>query len=805
MATREFNEAYAGEYLNRVAFPLGGIGAGMVCLEGTGALSHFSLRHKPDLFNEPLVFSALSIRGPHPSARVLEGPVPRWKAYGYPGAANGMGGRTYGLPRFAEAQFLARFPFAHIALKDPSVPLECRITAWSPFVPGDADASSMPVAALEYAFRNSSGQVVDALYTFNAANFLAADRGEKGAKASDGGFMLWQSGMQDAPQLQACFTASLLDDRALVNLRWFRGGWFDPLTMLWRQLASGHLQPEPEYTEGSPSPGASLGVPFTLQPGEEKRVRLLLSWYVPVSEERQGKDEAPSGCGCGCACAPKETYRPWYAERFKDGCELAGYWRDNCSRLREESKAFSDCLFDTTLPPEVVEAVAANLSILKSPTVLRQADGRLWCWEGCHDNQGCCAGSCTHVWNYAQALPHLFPSLERTLRETEFGVSQDERGHQNFRSSLPIRQPGHDFHAAADGQLGGVMKVFREWRISGATGWLRSLWPQVKKSLDYCISTWDPDHTGLVREPHHNTYDIEFWGPDGLCSSFYLGALKAATIMAEALREDAAEYATLLQRGRAAMEQELFNGEFFFQKVQWEELRADAPYDDPGYSPEAREILRKEGPKYQYGAGCLSDGILGAWIGAMCGLTDLVAPDKVKSTLQSIFRYNFQEDLSQHANTQRPTYAFGTEGGLIACTWPKGDRPALPFPYADEVWTGMEYQVASHLMMCGCVDEGLAIVRAARRRYDGRWRDPFDEYECGHYYARAMSSYGLIQGLTGARYDAVEKTLYLSPSIKGDFRAFLAVDGGYGTAGMKDGKPFLEVKRGRIEVSRIIC
>jgi hypothetical protein len=125
--------------------------------------------------------------------------------------------------------------------------------------------------------------------------------------------------------------------------------------------------------------------------------------------------------------------------------------------------------------------VAANLTILKSPTVLRQKDGKLWAWEGCHDLGGCCHGSCTHVWNYAQAIPHLFPALERSLRETEFTDNQNEEGHQTFRATLPIRKNEHGFHAAADGQLGGIMKIHRDWKISGDNEWLGKLWPKVKK------------------------------------------------------------------------------------------------------------------------------------------------------------------------------------------------------------------------------------------------------------------------------------------------------------------------------------
>jgi uncharacterized protein (DUF608 family) len=344
------------------------------------------------------------------------------------------------------------------------------------------------------------------------------------------------------------------------------------------------------------------------------------------------------------------------------------------------------------------------------------------------------------------------------------------------------------------------MKVYREWRISGDTQWLRKLWPQVRQSLDYCIATWDPDHTGMLMEPHHNTYDIEFWGPDGMCTSFYLGALKAASEMGRALGDEQPLYGELLEKGRKAMETELFDGEYFFQKVMWEGLHTSPPRYD---TPESNRLLEREGPKYQYGTGCLSDGVLGAWIGKVCGVPEFLDRGKVRSHLKAVHRYNFRKDLSGHANPQRPGYAFGTEGGLLLCSWPKGGQLSLPFVYANEVWTGIEYQVASHLMLEGMVKEGLEIVRECRKRYDGRFRNPFNEYECGHWYARAMASYGLLQGLSGARYDAVERVLYLHPSIRGDFRCFIATAGGYGTVGVRDGKPFLEVRSGEIPVKRI--
>jgi len=230
----------------------------------------------------------------------------------------------------------------------------------------------------------------------------------------------------------------------------------------------------------------------------------------------------------------------------------------------------------------------------------------------------------------------------------------------------------------------------------------------------------------------------------------------------------------------------------------------DTSASGPGYSHVVK-TLNEQGPKYQYGTGCISDGVLGFWLAEMCGLNgNIVDRAKIQSTLKAIHKYNLKDDLSDHANPQRPSYALGHEGGLLLCTWPKGGEPFLPFVYSNEVWTGIEYQVASHLMAQGLIEEGLEIVRTCRDRYDGVVRNPFNEYECGHWYARAMASYGLIQGLTGVRYDAVDKTLYIDSKVGNDFRSFLSTATGFGVVGLKDGKPFVDVRKGRIAVDRTI-
>ena len=803
--------------IDRIAFPLGGIGAGMYCLDGNASFSHFSLYHKPDVFNKPNFFGAIVIKGKSNIAKLLEGPLPRIEIFGNPGSGSGGFGSYIGLPRFEKASFKGRFPFASTILEDDEIPLKVKVRAWSPFIPNDEDNSSLPLAGIEYTFENETNKTIEACFSFNTENFLRKKlpgswenyyEGNK-IESSDQGFTLKQAGVEEHPEYEASFSIACDDEALVVDHAWFRGGWFDSLTVLWKNFKNFSWK---SNSEKKNSVGASLFVPFKLNPGEKKLIKLRTAWNVPTSILNVGNVDTTKSCdpSSGC-CSTGKHYKPWYATKYDSIEELSIYWKENYASLRQRSQLFSNTFFDTTIPDVVIEAVSANLSILKSPTVLRLSNGCLWGWEGCHDSgKGCCEGSCTHVWNYAQALPHLFPSLERSLRETEFFVNQDEEGHQVFRSTLPVKTPVHDFYAAADGQMGGIIKVYRDWKISGDKDWLKRIWPKVKNSMVYCTNTWDPGQKGVIEEPHHNTYDIEFWGPDGMHNTIYLASLLASIEMGQFLNDDVSDFKLLAKKCRAFLESELFNGEYFIQIIKTEGLKSPAPLEmaEKGYrlnySEEALNLLKSEGPKYQYGDGCLSDGIIGAWFAQMAGLGEIINIDKTKSHLLSIHNNNFRKDLSDHANPQRPTYAIGHEAGLLLCSWPKGTSLTLPFVYSNEVWTGIEYQVASHLFCEGMVDEGLEIVFGVRSRYNGVIRNPFNEYECGHFYARAMSSYGLLFGLTGVRYDAVEKTLYIDSKIGNNFKSFISTAFGYGSVGLSDGSPFLNIAEGNIPVDKCV-
>jgi uncharacterized protein (DUF608 family) len=802
----------------QIAMPLGGIGAGCICLNGYGGVQDFSIRNRPGNSQLPDThgsrdgaFALLHVKGRKLVTRLVEGPLPREKVYNFGLQGNGARGAGYhGLPRFEKCSFKGEYPFGTVKLSDPAVPLRVTVTGWSPLIPLDDRSSGLPCAILEYELKNPTRRRQEFTFSYHMSDLAGGGpkvkRGTHNTPIANAG-VFFRNGEAPASDGFGSAAFAMLGQRAKVKAAWFRGGWFDAISALWREVSTDTFKTDDGRNA---SGGGSAMISGSLGPGESMTVPVVIAWHFPNI-----RDAACGSVGGCCDDDKAKVWHPYYASQWADAREVIGHVRDHYGELRSGTQAFHDALFGSTLPAHVLDAVSANLGIMKSPTVLRDADTGLWAWEGCHCESGCCSGSCTHVWNYAQAFPHLFPALERTFRERELMESMNRAGHVTFRNPQPGGKVGHGFHAAADGQLGGILKVYREWQISGDRAWLKRMYKRTKRSLDYCIGAWDPRGRGVLEEPHHNTYDIEFWGPDGMCSSIYIGALCAMAEIERELGHDdqAGRYAALAKKGAAALDGKLFNGDYYIQKTTTRGLR-DTSFTKQMAKVNAKssaedKLLKREGPKYQYGTGCLSDGVIGAWMAALYGVKTPLRRANVRKHLRSIFKQNFRADLWEHANPQRPGYALGHEAGLLLCSWPRGGKPTLPFPYSDEVWTGFEYQVASHMIAEGLVDEALCIVKAARDRYDGKTRNPWNEYECGSYYARAMSSYALLTELAGFRYSAATHTLWFDPKIDaGDFRTFFSTATGWGVLRQKvsrgKGTLTIDLRRGELILKRIV-
>ncbi len=854
MTKSDFSSAsqrtFSGTQLAEIAFPLGGLGTGTISLGGRGNLRDF------EIFNRPAKGNVLAqthfalwakASGESPVARLLEGQAP-------PPYRSGFGeapAQLLGVARFAQATFHGEYPVATLELADPAVPVCATLRAWNPFIPLNVHDSALPVAIFEWTFSNLTEQPVEISLAASLGSPLTKKHAE-GRESAEGAVNAYRdtgaargvflSHPEADPADPATGTMALSTCWADIDVltHWYRGGWWDGAHLFWDTFAaSGRLQTLLAAEPVPPGRGGdvcSLALHAVVPAGGSVTLPVLISWHFPKMDNpwRGAPDDA---------YPVLETY---VGAHFADAWAVAEYVIAHAERLRVETERWRQIVFGSTLPSEVLEAITSQASIMRTPTCFLLADGNFFGWEGCADKSGCCHGNCTHVWNYEQAVAFLFPQLERTMRRTEFLYNTRETGNMAFRTQLPPGSKLTDFKPCADGQMGTIIQVYRDWQLSGDDAFLREIWPGVRRALEYAWtmtpeliaagaerqpsgggkhiidSLWDPDKDGVIEGEQHNTYDIEFFGPNTMCTAMYLGALHAGEAIARYLgeQEKADEYRALYDNGRRKVDAELWNGEYYIQQVKVidgvtvpevlkspESSGCGAECDCKKRLGSKPKVLESDGamPKYQYGDGCLSDQLLGQWAAHVAGLGYLLDPDKVRTAVKSIFTHNFRDPIGGFSNVQR-VYALNDEAGLLLCSWPHGNRPTLPFVYCDEVWTGIEYQVAAHLIYEGWIDEGLTIVHAIAGRYDGHHRNPWNQVECGHHYARAMASWSVKLALDGFSYSLPEGRLGFAPKLNAaDFRTLWTTGAGWGEYSQQtaDGLFRLKVSYGTLSLRRL--
>ena len=759
-------------FARAAAFPLGGIGTGNVSVGARGELRDWELFNHPNKGGQlPNTFFAIRAQAgtAAPVTRVLEGrrPPPHDLPSGYPSAT------AAGLPRLAAATMRGEYPLVTVEFTDPHLPVQVQLEAFTPLIPLNPDDSGLPCAVLTYTLTNTSSDPVALTLVGSISNPVGGMGSSRG-----GGLGLNVNEYRDEADLRGLFLYSqrfLPDDlnhgnvalvtthpEVTVKRAWFRGAWFDFLQEFWDDLSSDGRLDDLGYdtpSETGRTDTGSLGLIDTLAPGGRKAYRFLLTWHFP---NRANSWANRPGAG---------LVRNRYAVRFSDAWKVARYLVEQWPRLEGETRRFHAALFGSTFPSAVLEAVSANIVVLRSLTCFWLADGGFFAYEGYGDQAGCCEGTCTHVWSYAQTVAYLFPSLEREMRRIEFVVETEADGYMSFRACKTFGERPAPEHwgdqkpeAASDGQIGSIIRTYREWLLSGDRAWLETVWPGVKRALNYARNQWDPDDDGLLDGQQFNTYDIDFYGPNPLSGIYYLAGLRAVEELAGIMGEQelAQRCHDTFTRGARHLDALLWNGEYYVQHL--ENVNAH---------------------KYQLGRGCLSDQLLGQLHARLLGLGDLLPAEHVHTALKAIFTYNFKRDFSEHVNCQR-TYVLNDEAGLLLCTWPTGGRPRFPFVYSDEVWTGIEYQVAAHLIYEGWVAEGLEIVKAVRDRHDGVRRNPWNEVECGQHYARSMSSWAVLLALSGFHCDVSRGEMSFAPVMAGAtetnmFRTFWSCGRGWGT------------------------
>ncbi len=768
--------SYDQDHLRQIGLPLGGIGTGVVSLGGRGNLHDWEIVNRPakgfDLQQTFFSLYTKSVDG-RKTATALEGVIP-------PADYEGARGATvpnHGLPRFRECRFDAAYPFGTVTLNDADVPLRAELHAFNPLIPTDSENSGIPVAILRFVLTNESNADIEAAICGSLNNFIGSD-GTSGQpkdnrnryRQADGlaGVFMESAGVdRAAPQWGTLALTTPLppsippsqwgeaQQEGSISHRtaWANYSWGDSLLDFWDDF-SDDGQLEERERDGVDNPTGSLCVSLDVPANGAAEVAFFLSWHFPnrVTWKETGSNHPHSPNQQGAIIGN------YYTTRYADAWDAAAYTAKNLDWLEAETRAFVDAICESDLPAVVKEAALFNLSTLRSQTVFRTPDGFMFGWEGCDDTAGCCFGSCTHVWNYEQATAFLFGGLALGMREVEFNHATRNDGGMSFRIELPLEQAQSWSLAAADGQMGCIMKLYRDWQLSGDDERLRAMWEKARKALEFCWlpGGWDADKDGVMEGCQHNTMDVEYYGPNPQMGIWYLGALRAMEEMARAMGDDdiAEDCRRLYDNGSAWIDANLFNGDYYEHEIR-PATGVDAVLgmlmSDMGAADPTQPVL-------QLGAGCLVDQLVGQLLAHVCGLGYLLEADKVKRALDSIMRYNFQESMYGHFNHMR-SYVLNEESALLMATYPRGERPARPFPYYNEVMTGFEYTAAIGMLYEGDIDNGLKCIAAIRDRYDGRKRNPFDEAECGHHYARAMVSWAAILALTGFHYSAVDGTI----------------------------------------------
>ncbi|GAB3127138.1 GH116 family glycosyl-hydrolase [Glaciibacter psychrotolerans] len=802
------------------AFPLGGIGTGNVSLGARGELRDWEFENLPDKGRRnPYSFFAIHAApaGGTAVTRVLEA-----RLTGRHDADAGYAfDQLAGLPRLDSAMLHGEYPVVDIDFADAALPVEVTLHGFTPFVPLDPDASGIPAAVLRYRVTNPG--VVPVVVTIAGSVTHTAGRGEGpwGMRAmqtvgwrEEGAVRGLDFGIDLPPDDHGYGTLSLTttDTATTAKPQWVTSYWPDGARLFWNDLAAdGLLDPEPRLTledrprglfaELDADPDAaplseaemmaklprirtgSLGIVHTVAPGESQDFEFVLAWSFP--NRRRGWK------GHIVLADPNadDVVQNHYATLWPDAWAAATHLHTHLPALEKDTDAFVEALYGGSIDPVLSEAIGANVAavrsttgfVVESPTPELGAGPVFAAWEGSFDHGGSCEGTCTHVWSYAQTLAWLFPSLERSARRAEFLLETDETGAQKFRGNRVFGGPSWFMGPAVDGQLGTLLRLHREWRFSGDEGFLAELWPAASASLDYAIREWDRDGDGLLDGELHNTYDIEFHGTEPLANGLFLAALRAGARMATHVGETerAADWNGRADRVAAGMDEILWNGEYYRQVI-----------DDP------------DEHRYQYGDGVLSDQLLGQFHAFVGGLGYLLPKNNVDSALASIVTHNHRADLSRQESTQR-VYALNDEGGLLLASWPTGGRPAIPFVYSDEVWTGVEHQLAASLLFAGRVDDALTIERALRSRYDGEHRSPWNEIECGNHYARSLASWGLLLGVTGVQWDAPTRALSFAPAVSGPFRSLFTTGSGWGRVEIDAGDLTLHLDGGSIDIDEL--
>jgi uncharacterized protein (DUF608 family) len=804
--------SYLDADLRCIAMPLGGIGTGHLCICGDGSLRQWQISNNiQHVAYVPFGFFALRVEESwsKQAARILMTddfwnepsyePAPLVSDHFVPFEHQ----RAFaGFPLVEGTRFTGEYPVAQIEYSLGDWPVACELTAWSPLVPFDSESSGMPVAIFDFEIRSRAPRPISVSLLGSLQNLVGWDGRSpiRGVSNQSYGNNVNRSSRVGAMSSIEMFNLGLTRDHphngelvlgcdgknVTACAQW------NSLPALWEDFfADGKIEPSAIDTPSLAMTtwNGSLCEKRSIEPGERMRVRFVYAWRFPNRYVDFAQKEE---------IVPRDHSRFYlgneYAKRFPTATAVIKQLQSR-PNLDEETMAYRSAFYDSNLPYHLIDAISANSSTFRTSICMRTEDGHFYGFEGgCGASAGgifaaggCCPMNCTHVWNYDQTLAHLFPDLHLKMREVDWLENQHESGYLPHRVALPLYLKrlwdmpiGGPTNPAVDGLFAGILKTYQQWCMTSGSD-IDELLVHARAAISYAMEKYDDQGDGMIRGEQPNTYDIHLYGPNTFIGTMYLASLLACERMFPDLAD---ECRRRFDSGTKLYDETCWNGEFY------------------------RQVVEMDRYEHQFGDGCVSDQLLGQWWAHVCGLGYVLPKERVRAALQSIFTRNFRENFVGVVQTPRQ-FAMENDRGLLNATYVEGQRPTVPLLYSDEVWSGVEYALASLMIYEGMTDQALQIVKAARDRYSGSHRNPFNEIECGDHYVRPLSAYSLLLAATGVHVDLRSKQLRFAPNWPQEhLRAFFTFVKGYGTVDIAKQEDNLvvtiEVRSGSLDVSETL-
>lgn len=667
--------------------------------------------------------------------------------------------------------FEATYPMARITYVDKQLPVQIVAEVFSPFIALDELNSGLPATIYSFSIKNKSTASVIVQITGwveNKTSIRSAGKDEErinktqiiGNKAE---VFCYIESKSNPDKITA------QPDYGSISLATFTKGSMAMATVN-SELNEDLFTASPVHEATASADNKLVGAVstyITILSGQIKKTNFIIAWHF---------------ANLSLGAIPDEGR--FYNTLFSNASEVTAYIQKNFTKLYRESRLWKETFYDSTLPHWFLERTFLNIGCLATTTSHRLESGRYYAWEGV----GCCAGTCTHVWQYAQAAGRIFPHMEKDIRErVDLGLSLQKDG------SMWYRCEAHKI-PAVDGQAGTILRFYREHQMCTDNNFLKRNWKKIKSTIQYLMKL-DKNGDGMEDTPLMNTLDAEWDGEIAWIVSLCIAAVKAGELMAIEMKDDvfAKVCHNYVVSGKKNMEEKLFNGEYFIHR------------------PDA-EKGRKNLGSYNT---CHIDQVYGQSWAFQVGMDRILDKEKTVSALKSLWKYNFTPDVGPYLKdkTKWRPYALPGEGGLIMNTNPKneanayGENVSWQIGYFNECMTGFEHQVAAHMMAEGMTDESLVITRMIHDRYHAAKRNPFNEIECSDHYARAMASYGTFITTCGFEYHGPKGYMRFAPQIGADnFKAPFTAAEGWGTYLQKKTRQQLRaeiwIKYGRLIIKK---